>query len=125
MSVHLPAGFPVAIPPAFTLGIPVLTPSSLPRPPPILCSDVANVFVQQTNVTIGSKYRKAVYRQYTDATFTKKVRKCCIHCTHLQLPRPCAAHERVPGAVVVRTCCLPVRRARVHACPSPAACMLA
>ncbi|KAL4440358.1 hypothetical protein ABPG75_003359 [Micractinium tetrahymenae] len=35
--------------------------------------EIANVFVQQTNSTIGSKYRKAVYRQYTDATFTKKV----------------------------------------------------
>ncbi|KAL4429029.1 hypothetical protein ABPG77_006068 [Micractinium sp. CCAP 211/92] len=35
--------------------------------------DAAKVFVERTNVTIGSKYRKAVYRQYTDATFTTKV----------------------------------------------------
>lgn len=33
----------------------------------------ALVFVEQTNATIGSKYTKAVYRQYTDATFTKQV----------------------------------------------------
>lgn len=33
--------------------------------------DAANVFVQQGQHRIGSTYRKAVYREYTDATFTR------------------------------------------------------
>ena len=34
----------------------------------------ALVFVEKTNATIGSKYRKAVYRAYTDASFSQRVR---------------------------------------------------
>ncbi|KAI7843651.1 hypothetical protein COHA_002890 [Chlorella ohadii] len=33
----------------------------------------AEVFVAKTNVTVGSVYKKAVYRQYTDARFTQRV----------------------------------------------------
>lgn len=31
------------------------------------------MFVERTDSTIGSKYKKAVYRGYTDDTFTKQV----------------------------------------------------
>src|SRR3954449_10398920 len=33
--------------------------------------DEENVFVQQGDSTIGSTYRKALYREYTDASFTR------------------------------------------------------
>lgn len=36
-----------------------------------MCSPDAEVFVQRTNATIGSKNVKAQYRQYTDASFTE------------------------------------------------------
>ena len=34
-------------------------------------ADRERTYVEQTNTTIGSKYLKALYREYTDATFTK------------------------------------------------------
>ena len=34
------------------------------------------MFVAKTNITVGSVYKKAVYRQYTDARFTQRVRYC-------------------------------------------------
>ena len=58
-----------ACPPAFCTFYPNLR--------PLTCSPDALVFVARTNATIGSKYTKAVYRQYTDATFTKKVGAGC------------------------------------------------
>lgn len=56
------------------------------------CRPDAEVFVTKTNITIGSVYKKAVYRQYTDARFNQRVRcdsreaHACARCsgaTHL------------------------------------------
>lgn len=49
--------------------------SCIPAPHFLLRSDTAQVFVTKTNETIGSQYLKAVYRQYTDDTFTTKVQQ--------------------------------------------------
>lgn len=40
------------------------------------------MFVSRTNATIGSTYTKAVYRQYSDASFTQQVGRaglCWLH----------------------------------------------
>lgn len=43
-------------------------------PPTFVCRPDAEVFVAKTNITVGSVYKKAVYRQYTDARFNQRVR---------------------------------------------------
>ena len=53
-------------------------------------------FVKTTNETLGSKYVKAVYRAYTDATFTKRVP----HDPHLGILGPIIRAEQGDKIVV-------------------------
>ncbi len=75
-----------------SLTLPPPSPASFPTH----CRPDAEVFVAKTNVTVGSVYKKAVYRQYTDARFTQRVRRrhdldtwCCGRLT--TCPAPVAA----------------------------------
>ena len=49
--------------------------------------DSQKVFVESSDKTIGSKYIKAIYREYTDATFTT-LKKRPAHEEHLGLLGP-------------------------------------
>ena len=50
------------------------------------CRPDALAFTAKTNESIGSVFKKAQYRQYTDATFTKLV-GAVLPCTALSLHR--------------------------------------
>lgn len=83
--------------------MPVISPHSQLQRSHHQCRPDAEVFVTKTNITIGSVYKKAVYRQYTDARFNQRVR-CDSREAHACARCSCATHwQRLESTAAAAT----------------------